>query len=169
MWHIILTVESAFGSGDGNVRIWAKQNCRTGLLFKHVRHSSYSGFTKEWTDSARYQFGQAFGGVLFPPYSEAFGRKPVYISASLIYCIACVISGTTPSIAGAITGRFVAGFVSAVPSIVVSGSIEDMFNMTQRIWIMYVWASATTAGLLLGPIYGSYISRCIGWCVPYKC
>jgi MFS family permease len=104
--------------------------------------------------------------VIFPPYSEAFGRKWVYIAASLVYCLACTVSGVTPHIAGVVVGRFVAGFVSAVPSIIVSGSIEDMFNMTQRVWIMYAWACATTGGLLVGPIYGSYISGSLGWHVP---
>ncbi|CZR53513.1 related to MFS multidrug transporter [Phialocephala subalpina] len=110
-----------------------------------------------------YQFGQAFGGVIFPPYSEAFGRKSVYISASFIYCISCLITGCVPSIPGAFVGRFIAGFMSAVPSIIVSGSIEDMFNMQQRVWMMFLWACATTSGLLLGPVYGTYISHSLGW------
>ncbi|PMD47633.1 MFS multidrug transporter [Hyaloscypha variabilis F] len=110
-----------------------------------------------------YQFGQAFGGVIFPPYSEAFGRKSVYISASLIYCISCIIVGFTPSVAGAVVGRFISGFTSAVPSIIVSGSIEDMFNMKERVWLIYIWACATTGGLLVGPIYGSYLAATVGW------
>jgi len=115
----------------------------------------------------RYQFGQAFGGVIFPPYSEAFGRKPVYISASLLYCISCIIVGVPKSVSSAVIGRFISGFMSAVPSIIVSGSIEDMYDVNQRVWLMYAWACATTGGLLLGPVYGSYISAAIGWYVYY--
>ncbi|KUJ08940.1 MFS multidrug transporter [Mollisia scopiformis] len=110
-----------------------------------------------------YQFGQAFGGVVFPPYSEAFGRKSVYLSASVVYCLSCIIVACVPSISGPFVGRFISGFVSAVPSIIVSGSIEDMFNMQQRISMMYIWACATTGGLFLGPIYGTYISHSLGW------
>lgn len=111
----------------------------------------------------RYQFGQAFGGVFFPPYSEAFGRKPVYIAATLLYCISCIVVGVTPSVAGAVVGRFVSGIMSAVPSVNVSGSIEDVFNMKQRVWLMFIWACATTLGLLVGPIYGTFISAALGW------
>ncbi|KAH7413516.1 MFS multidrug transporter [Cadophora sp. MPI-SDFR-AT-0126] len=110
-----------------------------------------------------YQFGQAFGGVVFPPYSEAFGRKSVYISSAFVYCLSCVFIGFVPGVYGAVVGRFVSGFVSAVPSIIVSGSLEDMFNMKNRVWMMYAWACATTGGLLLGPIYGSYIATALGW------
>ena len=111
----------------------------------------------------RYQFGQALGGVFFPPYTEAFGRKPVYITTTLLYCISCIVVGFTKSIAGVVVGRFVSGIMSAVPSVIVSGSIEDMFNMKQRVWLMFIWACATTIGLLLGPIYGTFTSATLGW------
>ncbi|XMA10266.1 hypothetical protein WAI453_003057 [Rhynchosporium graminicola] len=110
-----------------------------------------------------YQFGQAFGGIIFPPYSEAFGRKAVYIAAAFTYSLCCLIVGLVPGVYGAVIGRFIAGFVSAVPSIIVSGSLEDMFNMKHRVWTMYAWACATTGGLLVGPIYGSYIAATLGW------
>ncbi|KAH9208284.1 major facilitator superfamily domain-containing protein [Leptodontidium sp. 2 PMI_412] len=110
-----------------------------------------------------YQFGQAIGGVIFPPYSEAAGRRAVYISAASIYSLSCIFVGFVPGIYGAVVGRFISGFVSAVPSIVVSGSLEDMFNMNNRVWLMYAWACATTGGLLIGPIYGSYIAAALGW------
>jgi len=29
--------------------------------------------------------------------------------------------------------------------------------------MMFFWASATTLGMLLGPIYGSYVSVYLGW------
>ena len=71
--------------------------------------------------------------------------------------------GVTPSVAGVVVGRFLSGFTSAVPSIIVSGSIEDMFNMKERVLLIYIWACATTGGLLVGPIYGSYVAATIGW------
>jgi MFS family permease len=57
--------------------------------------------------------------------------------------------------------------MSAVPSVIVSGSIEDMFNMRDRVWLMFLWACATTMGLLVGPIYGVFISATLGWLVMY--
>ncbi|OBT84330.1 hypothetical protein VE02_07271 [Pseudogymnoascus sp. 03VT05] len=113
--------------------------------------------------SSMYQFGQALGGVVFPPYSECFGRKAVYIVATLIYCLACVLTAEVPTMAGVCVGRFICGILSAVPSVVVEGSIEDLFNMKSRVWIVFLWACATTAGLVLGPIYGAYISAYCGW------
>ncbi|KFY48860.1 hypothetical protein V495_00970 [Pseudogymnoascus sp. VKM F-4514 (FW-929)] len=111
----------------------------------------------------KYQFGQALGGVVFPPYSECFGRKSVYIATTLVYCLACILTAEVPTMAGVCVGRFICGIMSAVPSVVVEGSIEDLFNMKSRVWIVFLWACATTAGLVLGPIYGAYISAYCGW------
>lgn len=112
--------------------------------------------------------GQATGGVVFPPYSETFGRKSVYITSAAIYCIFCIIIGTVPSVGAVFLGRFVTGIMSAVPSVIVEGSIEDMFDFRMRVWIVWGWACATTTGLVLGPIYGSYVAEMLGWCATFS-
>lgn len=38
-----------------------------------------------------------------------------------------------------------------------------MFDVNQRVWMIYGWACATTSGLLIGPVYGSCVSATIGW------
>jgi MFS family permease len=150
----------ALGGRDGKRRVQPKPDSLLGGLRQHVRSHDYS--LKLSLIENRYQFGQAFGGVVFPPYSESFGRKSVYLVSSLLYCVSCAVVGIVPSVAAAVVGRFISGIMSAVPSVVVSGSVEDLYNMKHRVWLMFLWACATTMGLLLGPIYGSYISTTIG-------
>ncbi|RDL32997.1 uncharacterized protein BP5553_08436 [Venustampulla echinocandica] len=113
--------------------------------------------------ASMYQFGQAVGGVFFPPYSEAFGRKSVYIVSTVFYCVSCIMVGTPKFIATAVIGRFISGIMSAVPSVIVSGSLEDMFDIKERVWLMFAWSCATTGGLLLGPVFGSYVAKTLGW------
>ena len=60
-------------------------------------------------------------------------------------------------------GRFVTGFASAVPSVVIAGSVEDVFNEKQRVWIVVLWNAGTTVGLTMGPIYAAYIIAALGW------
>lgn len=74
-----------------------------------------------------------------------------------------MVIANVPSIAAVYVGRFITGLMSSVPSVIVEGSIEDMFNFRIRVWIVWVWACATTTGLILGPIYGSYIAAYLGW------
>ena len=110
-----------------------------------------------------YQLGQAFGGLIIPPFSESFGRRHLYIWSSAIFSVFCLIAGVVPSIAGVFVGRFVAGFASAVPSVVIAGSVEDMFNSRRRVWLVLAWNSFSTAALVIGPIYGTYIGMNCGW------
>ncbi|GKZ63138.1 hypothetical protein AnigIFM60653_002700 [Aspergillus niger] len=102
-----------------------------------------------------YLLGQGLGGIVFPPYSESFGRKKLYIFSASLYSVFCLIIAAVPSIPSLVVGRFITGFLSAIPTVVITGSIEDMFNTHDRIfvmrWVFYVGAivSAFLAALLL--------------------
>jgi MFS family permease len=98
-----------------------------------------------------------------PPFSESFGRRKPYIYSCAAFSIGSLIAGVVPSIAGVFVGRFISGFASSVPSVVIAGSIQDMYASTHRIWMILVWNSSTTLALIVGPIYGSYIAHAIGW------
>ncbi|KAI9710150.1 MAG: hypothetical protein M1820_002952 [Bogoriella megaspora] len=113
--------------------------------------------------SLLYQLGQAFGGLIIPPYSESFGRRIPYLVSSFIFAAFCLIVGLVPSVAVVFISRFITGFASAVPSVVIAGSIEDMFNARSRVWLVFAWNALTTLGLVFGPIYGAYIDREHGW------
>ena len=83
--------------------------------------------------------------------------------STFLFALLCVIIGAVPSIAAVIIGRFATGVLSAVPSIILAGSIEDMFNSGPRIWMVYVWSMAANLGFCIGPIVGAYITAGINW------
>jgi MFS family permease len=108
-----------------------------------------------------YQAGQAIGGYLIPPLSELAGRWYPYCISTVLYSVFCaIIPLGSPAI---YLGRFVTGLASAVPSVVIAGSVEDLFNTRQRVWIVVFWNSSTTIALCVGPIYAAYIIDTIGW------
>ncbi|KAJ5290147.1 uncharacterized protein N7443_010400 [Penicillium atrosanguineum] len=110
-----------------------------------------------------YLIGQCIGGIIFPSYSEASGRRRLYIISTSLYSVCCVIAGVVPHIAGVAVGRFFSGLLSAIPTIIVAGSIEDMFNSKDRVWLVFIWALASNIGLTLGPIMSTYITVELGW------
>uniref|UniRef100_A0A8H7K439 Major facilitator superfamily (MFS) profile domain-containing protein n=1 Tax=Bionectria ochroleuca TaxID=29856 RepID=A0A8H7K439_BIOOC len=111
-----------------------------------------------------YLIGQSIGGIVFPPFSECFGRRWLYIISMAIYCISCLTTGLVPSISGVVVGRFFSGFTSAIPTAVVPGSIEDLYNAKDRIVFIFLWAMLANTGLLIiGPIMGTYIVSGLGW------
>jgi len=91
-----------------------------------------------------------FGGLIFPPLSETYGHKGLYIASMLMISVSCVVVAAVPNIAGVIIGRLVSGFFSAVPSIVTAGTIEDIFDAEARIWMVFTWGCAANLGIVIG-------------------
>ncbi|KAF2767256.1 putative MFS multidrug transporter [Teratosphaeria nubilosa] len=115
-----------------------------------------------------YLTGQCIGGVVLPSYSESFGRKWLYTSSALIYSAFSVLIAAWPTSPGIAVGRFITGFVSAVPSVVISGSLEDIWNIRARIWVFFIGATICNMGLVVGPIISPYIIDAYGWeCIFY--
>ena len=63
--------------------------------------------------------------------------------------------------------RFIAGLLSAVPSTIVGGSIEDLFDSQARIWIIFFWTAASNVGLIIGPIMSSHVIAVLHWYVAH--
>ncbi|KAJ5692855.1 hypothetical protein N7462_002278 [Penicillium macrosclerotiorum] len=110
-----------------------------------------------------FLFGQSIGTIIFPPWSESFGRKKMYIFSSGLSCICCLLIGLVHSLGGAISMRIIAGLLSAIPGTIVGGSIEDMFNSQARIWVVFFWTIASNIGLIIGPIMSSHIIELLNW------
>ncbi|GMF74454.1 unnamed protein product [Aspergillus oryzae] len=109
-----------------------------------------------------YGAGQALGGLIMPPFSEALGRQKSYLVSAGAYCLSSLLVGLVPSPAGVFIGRFFSGFASSVPAIVLAGSIEDLYSQHPRLWLLWFWNCSTMLGIAVGPIYGSYIVDAIG-------
>ncbi|KAL4799721.1 MFS multidrug transporter [Aspergillus venezuelensis] len=110
-----------------------------------------------------YLIAQGIGGTIFPSCSESFGRKRLYIISTGLFSIFCVVVGVVPHPAGAAVGRFFSGLCSAIPTVVSAGSIEDMFNSKDRVWMIFTWTLMANIGLVIGPIMSAYIIDSLSW------
>lgn len=76
-----------------------------------------------------------------------------------------MIVGLVPHLAGVVVPRTIAGLLSAIPYTVASGSTEDLFDIRERIWVVFGWTVASNCGLIIGPIMGTHIIAALGWYV----
>lgn len=112
----------------------------------------------------RYLIGQAIGSIVLPPVTDTFGRRIPYIVSTILYAIFCVIVAVPRSFPAVFVGRFLSGAVSAMPTCVAAGSIEDMWGIEARIWVIEVWVAAALLGLVVGPIAATHIcTSSLGW------
>lgn len=110
-----------------------------------------------------YLIAQAVGGVLVSPLSETFGRRTLYIAASAIFCVFNILIAAVHSDVTVYIGRFVTGFVASIPATVAFGNFDDLYDSKSRIWVVYLYTTFGNFGLVLGPIYGVYITEKLGW------
>lgn len=111
----------------------------------------------------RYQLGQALGSLTIPPVSELIGRRTPYLLSTLLFALSSLLLAAVPSPATIHITRFISGVASAVPSVVIAGSVEDIYDTRSRVWIVVLWNAGTTVGLCCGPVYAAYISQALGW------
>ncbi|KAL2868771.1 major facilitator superfamily domain-containing protein [Aspergillus lucknowensis] len=110
-----------------------------------------------------YSLAQSLGNIIFPPYSEAFGRKKLYIISTVLYSAFSVMIATVPSMGAAVAGRAITGFLSAIPTVIITGSIEDMFNARDRIWLVFSYMVVANFAVAMGPVMSGYITTQLGW------
>ncbi|KAI5360207.1 putative major facilitator superfamily, MFS transporter superfamily [Septoria linicola] len=92
-----------------------------------------------------YLLGQALGGLVFPPLAESFGGQTIYTTCTIGFAACCLIIGACPSVPVIIIGRFVSGFLSAMPAVVACGSIENIWDTKARIWLVLAGNGSSTS------------------------
>jgi len=113
-----------------------------------------------------YLLGQAVANLILPPVTEVFGSKLIYISSTTLYAALCFMMGFAPSLGTIITGRFLCGMMSAMPTCVAVGSFENMWDSRARIWTIAVWAVASIFAMAIGPLFAVFVSESsLGWYV----
>ncbi|KAK5947121.1 hypothetical protein PMZ80_001268 [Knufia obscura] len=143
---LFVTVSGFIGNVGTSVAHEAAKDFEIGSVLANIAFASM------------FFYGQGFGGLLLPPYTESFGRKNINIFASAGYAIACIVVGVPQSLPAVFVGRFCMGFLSALPTVVGSGSIEDMWGVRARIWAIDVWIKGSIIGIALGPCFATYVS-----------
>lgn len=114
-------------------------------------------------ETTRYLLAQGIGSIVLPPYSECYGRKKLYVGSTAVYSIFCVLISAAELPGLGAFGRLITGFLSAVPSAVINGSMQDMFDTRELIWLTLPYMAMSNLGIAVGPVMSAYITAAWGW------
>ena len=105
-----------------------------------------------------YLLGYSIGQLLYGPFSDRFGRKPILILGASSFFIGSAICLLSPNITILITGRFVQGFGACAGAVISSAAVRDAFAPQEqgRVFAKMNTAFAIAPGL--GAIIGTFIS-----------
>ncbi|KAI0907269.1 MFS general substrate transporter [Ustulina deusta] len=96
-------------------------------------------------------------------FSELMGRRPLFLTAGVIYVVSQIGSGVTASFAGLLVTRALAGISCSVFSTVVGGVLSDMYAARDRNTPMAIFSGAALLGTGIGPLVSGVITEHISW------
>ncbi|KAF4956243.1 hypothetical protein FSARC_11642 [Fusarium sarcochroum] len=102
-----------------------------------------------------YLIGIGVGSLCAGPFSETFGRNPVYIGSMLIFSIWIMGAALSPNLGAQLAFRFLAGCCGSTPIFCCGGSVADLWNSLEKTWSFPVYTTFGFGGSILGAIIGT--------------
>lgn len=101
--------------------------------------------------------------IFIAPIANVYGRRPLYVTFPILSFVGFIISATSPSWGGLITGRILSAIGSSIPLGIGAATICDIFSQGERGLPMGIFAWATANGPHIAPIVGGYVAERYGW------
>ncbi|RDW72927.1 hypothetical protein BP6252_06834 [Coleophoma cylindrospora] len=111
-----------------------------------------------------YVLGFAFGPLVWGPLSEIYGRTRPLWTGMVVFCIFQIPVAVAPNLETIFICRFFAGLFGSAPLAIIGGMYVDFMETVERGIASAVFAGATFAGPVAGPVIGSFITESyLGW------
>ena len=109
--------------------------------------------------------GFGIGAPVAGPLSEIAGRNPVYIITFVLFMCFSIGAALSPNIGAQLAFRFLAGACGSTPLVCAGGTMSDLWNHWEQIYIFPIYAAGAFIGLSVGPAIGGVIveSKLVGW------
>ncbi|KAL4799524.1 putative MFS transporter [Aspergillus venezuelensis] len=113
----------------------------------------------ETSATATFLWGFGIGSLVTGPFSETFGRSPVFVVTMSLMMTCLAIAGCADTLAHQVVFRFCAGFLGSSPLVCAGGTISDLWSPHQRIYIFPVFAIISYGGSAVAPVVGGAVVR----------
>ncbi len=110
-----------------------------------------------------YLLGFAIGQVVYGPFSDRHGRKPVLLIALAIYLAGTLLCMMAPSIGVLIAGRILQAFGAAGAVVLPRAVVRDLYEGPQVARQMSSMATIMAVAPLVAPLIGSVLQTLFGW------
>lgn len=107
--------------------------------------------------------GFGIGAFVSGPFSETFGRNPVYIVTMILFLLFIMAAGLAPNIQSHLIFRFLAGLFGATPLTCVGGTVADLWDPLQKTYGFLIYTLPAFNGPMTAQVIGSYIPTTLGW------
>lgn len=110
-----------------------------------------------------FVIGFGVGPMAFAPFSEIWGRRPIY-GVTLFFAVVFTIPGAVAQNIGTLlVTRFIAGVAFSAPMSLVGGTLADLWKNEERGVPMAAFSAAPFIGPGVGPLVGGFLGDAKGW------
>ncbi|MEZ5797198.1 MAG: MFS transporter [Paracoccaceae bacterium] len=110
-----------------------------------------------------FVFGMGLGTLVAGPLSDTFGRKPVILAGSALYCVAAVACWAAPSLELLLAARVLQGIGAAGPRTVSIAIVRDLYKGREMARIMSFAMMIFTIVPAMAPLMGQAVISVAAW------
>lgn len=149
-------------------------SCMATMLTAYTAGSYSSGSSQmqeEWHVSETaiavgitvFTCGFGVAPMVLAPLSEINGRRPIFVVTGALFVVFQLICAVTPTYAGMIVSRFLAGCCSSTFSTMVGGVVSDIYHAEDRNTAMALFSGSALFGTGLGPVISGVLAQNTTW------
>ncbi|KAF8527518.1 MFS general substrate transporter [Hysterangium stoloniferum] len=101
--------------------------------------------------------------LLLAPFSELFGRSPVYIASVVVFWLMFLPQALAQNFTTVFVTRFIAGIGGSTSVSIVGGILADIWETHERGLPMAIFSFVAFAGTGLGPVSLGYVELALGF------
>jgi MFS transporter, DHA1 family, multidrug resistance protein len=110
-----------------------------------------------------YLIGFASGQIVYGPVSDRYGRKPVLMTALVIFCVATLVCALAPGINALNAARLVQGFGASGAIVLARAVIRDVYEGARAGRELSIMVMIMGLAPIIGPMIGGGIQTVSGW------
>jgi len=108
-------------------------------------------------------FGMGIGQLLFGPFADSFGRKPVILTGFVIFIIGCLFSIFSTRFEFMVVGRLIQGIGTGGPRTAIIALVRDQYGGRAMARIMSAIMAVFIIVPAVAPALGQLVLLAFGW------
>lgn len=131
--------------------------------FSNVAASYHISTARVALSTGLYMMGLGIGSVVASPTAILYGKRPVYLVASVLFIVSAVWCAVSPNFPSLIVARIFQGIAVSPVECLPSATIAEIFFLHERAYRLGIYTLLLLGGKNLVPLVSAVVINSLGW------